>query len=600
MKKLFTTFILLAHGLLAFAGAVSFTAKVSSTTIEVGQRVQVTFTINENATNFRAPSFNKFGMLSGPNQSQSMQYINGNVSKTTSISYILQATQKGAFTIGSASIVVNGKVYKTEPIKIEVIQNSANSANAQRNRQTQRKKVAETVKDKVFIRAYVDKSAVYVGEKITATFKLYSRYTLTGINLESLPSLNGFWSQDLNSIYDQVKLTQERIDGKVYQVAELQQSVLYPQRSGELIIDPLKMKVTFQVKSKRRRSAMEQFFGGGYDSKQVIAGSRSIKIKVSALPKKGKPSNFSGAVGKFKMNLTVNRDSIAANEAINFKVTISGQGNLPLIGSPQLNFPPDFEVYDPETKDNFKTTYGGSKGSKVFSYLVIPRHPGQFDLEPYEFTYFDIASKSYKTITSKPLSIQVAKGTDEGGNVVYSSSRKEEVKLLNTDIRYIHVADLMLISKENQFYDSTLFYGLLVLSLLLMVFVYFLFKKNKLKQSDQVNLRKSKANKLANKRLAKASKHLKEADLPSFYEEISSALFGYFADKFNISVAELSQEKITELLGSYSNTENIQEEVKKVLEEAEMARFSASTEINSQSLYDQSVQIISKTESLRK
>ena len=568
--------------------------------MEVGQRIQVTFTVNENASNFRPPSFSDFGMLSGPNQSQSMQYVNGNVSRTTSISYILQAVKEGTFTIGAASIIVGGKKYQTQPFKVKVEAASQNSANAQRNRQNQRKAAGDQLKDQVFIRATVDKSKVVVGEKVTATFKLYSKLGLAQIALENLPALNGFWSQDLQSIYDEISLSREQIDGQVYQVAELQQTILYPQRSGELTIDPLKIKAAVQVKSGRRRSAIEQFFGGGYEQKELIVASRPITINVSALPLKGKPTNFSGAVGKFNMSLKASKDSIKANEAIDVKVTIDGQGNLPLIGAPKLNFPPDFEVYDPETADNFKTTYGGSKGSKEFSYLVIPRHSGKFKLEPYEFTYFDIQSKSYKTIKSKPLTINVGKGVDGGGNVVYTPSRKEEVELLNSDIRYIHTKDILLVAASDLFYDSALFYALIAIAILLMIAVFIAFKRFKETQSDFAQLRKSKANKLAKKRLTKAEKHLKTEDLRSFYEEISTALYGYFADKFNISIAELSQEKIIELLGTDSDTESIRSEVKKVLEEAEMARFAASSNVNAQALYDEAALIISKTESLKK
>lgn len=601
MKKTFYIIILLLlQGVSAFASAVSFTAKVSSNTVELGQRFQITFTVNESANNFRPPSFAQFGMVSGPNQSQSMQYVNGNVSKHTSISYVLQAVKEGKFTIGPASIVVNGKSFETQAIDVKVVAASPNSANAQGNRQNQRRENGQQLGEKVFIRATVDKSNVFVGEKVTVSYKLYSRLTLTGINLESLPSLNGFWSQDLQSIYDQIKLTQEQIDGQIYQVAELQQSILYPQRSGELTIDPLAIKAGVQIKSQRRRSAIEQFFGGGYDNKEVLVKSRAIKLNVKNLPNAGKPTNFSGAVGKFKMNLKANKDSIKANEAIDVKVSIEGQGNLPLIGAPKLNFPPDFEVYDPETTDNFKTTYGGAKGTKVFTYLVIPRHSGKFKLEPYEFTYFDLDSKSYKTIKSDPLTITVSKGLDQSGNVVYSPSRKEEVELLNSDIRYIHLTDLMLISEGNQFYRSTLFYLLLALSFISMLLIYVFFKKNKAKQADFANLRKSKANKLVKKRLAKANKHLKNNDLRSFFEEISTALYGYFADKFNITIAELSQEKIIELLGTDSSTESIRTEVKNVLEEAEMARFSANSEVDTQALYNKAEQIISKTENLKK
>jgi hypothetical protein len=597
MRRSLLFIFLCLQTFLSMAAAVSFIAKTSSAQLEVGQRVQITFTVNASADNFIPPSFPKLNLLSGPNQSQSMQYINGKVSRTTSISYILQATEEGKVEIEAASIVVDGKTYRSNPLEIEIVAASAGSANAHRNRQQQRKANGESLEDHVFIKAFVDRKEAFVGEKVTVNYKLYSRFPISGINLESLPSFNGFWSQDIRSVYDQIELSREQIDGVLYQTAELQQTLLYPQRSGVLSIDPLKMLVSVQTKSRRSRSVFEQMFGGSYEYQEIIAQSDPIKVKVQPLPTKNKPATFSGAVGAFTMKMTANKDSVLTNEAINVKVVIEGNGNLPLISAPQLSFPPDFEVYDPETTNNFKSGYNGVKGSKTFSYLVIPRHSGSFQLPAYNFNYFDQKTQQYKTIKADPIRIEVAKGAEEE-NVVFNSNRKEEVALLNTDIRFIHTQGVMLIDSDDFFFASPLFYSCILLTIIIAALAFWYAGKLKDRNADQIGLRKAKANKLAKKRMAKAKKHLEEKELSLFYEELSYAIYGYFADKFNISMAEMSQERIMQLLANKENSAELREELRSTLEEAEMARFAPSSSINADQLYNNSVNIISKMENL--
>ena len=579
------------------AVSINFTAKVSNDMIEVGQRFQVTFTVNASGGKFNPPPFTGFQIVSGPNRSQNVQYINGNVSQSNSLSYILQATKKGNFTIGSASIDVNGSNYKTKPIKIKVVDANPNGSNAHRNNQNQQKSDGDALSKQVFLKATVDKRSAYVGEKITVTYKLYYQLNLRNLDLESTPSMVGFWTHDVHSLTDQAISSREQINGKVYEVALLQQTVLYPQRSGELTIESLSLKMSVQAGAKRARSIREMMFGA-YEYKDIIAKSKPIKLNIKPLPSNGKPSNFSGAVGQYNMRMSANKDSVVANEAIDVKIEISGSGNLPLIGAPKLNFPNDFEVYDPETKDRVKIGANGANGSKSFKYLVIPRHSGTFNLEPYSFSYFDLASKTYKTINAEPISFEVGRGNDEE-NVVYSPNRKEEIELLNTDIRYIHLNDIMLVSSTGFFYQSTSFYALIVLAIALAVLFYFLAKKLKIRNADYVGMRKSKANKLAKKRLAKAKSHLDSNNKAAFYEEISIALHGYFADKFNISIAELSQEKIIELLENESGSEEIRNEIRTVLEEAEMARFAPESSINATILYEKSADIIRKMEDLK-
>ena len=595
MKKIILTYLLFFSTLASFA--VEFTVKVSSSTVEVNQRFQITFTINSGGGSFTAPNFKGFRVLSGPNQSSSMQYVNGNTSRSKSISYVLVANQEGTLTIGSATMQSGNQTLKTEPVKIKVTPANASGSNAQKNKQNQRKAEGQVLGDQIFLKAIVNKTSAYVGENIGVTYKVYSKIQLHQIlGYETSPSLTGFWQKTIDQAKNSTLKT-ETINGVQYQTFEIQKLTLFPQRSGKLIVDPMAVKLGVQVRSQRRsRSFFDQLMGS-YEIKEVTVESKPITIDVKALPQQGKPADFTGAVGSFSMQMIANKDSVTTNDAIDVKVSISGKGNLPLINSPKLNFPPDFEVYDPETKNEFSTNFNGSSGRKTFEYLVIPRHSGDFTLEPFQFSYFDLKSKSYKTINAAPISIAVAKGEKEE-SVVYKGSRKSEVEVLNSDIRYIHINNLSLFSLNDLFYSSAGFYIGILLLLLLMLGIYFFANKVKAQQSDTVGLRKSKANKLAKKRLATAQKHLTQGENKAFYEEISTALFGYFADKFNLSVADLSQEKILALLGSFQGADTVQVEVKTVLEEAEMARFAPSSEISPSALYERAVNIISKTEAL--
>lgn len=596
MKRAFLTYILLLVSMVCSAAANEFTVKVSSSTVEVGQRFQVTFTINAQGGNFSSPSFEGFRVLGGPNQSQSMQVINGTVTQSNSISYVLVAQKKGTYTIGAASIESGGKTKKTEPVKIQVVDNDPNGAAAQRNKNQQRKTEAEQLKEYVFVKATVDKREAYVGEKVTVTYKLYSRLNLSGLDLEEPTRFTGFWTQDLQTLYGRnIQKKRENYQGQVYDIVELQQTLLYPQRSGDLSIDALSILAKVQI-PRKAKTYMEQFWGGGYDVKEVVAASKPIKLKVKALPSKGKPSDFSGAVGKFSMKMKANKDSLTANESVNVTIDISGSGNLPLINAPKLDFPADFEVYDPDTKNNFQTNYNGSNGSKSFNYLVIPRHSGEFKIKPYKFTYFDLSTEKYNTIEAKPISLHVEKGEAEE-NVVYAGRRKEDVEMIGTDIRFIHVNNLSLLKADDYFYGSKLFYLILVAILLFGVLLTLLAKRNKAILGDQQGLRKSRASKIAKKRLAQAKKHLDAKENTSFYEEISTALFGYFADKFGLDVADLSQEKIVSLLEQNGHSNEIGKSVKDILEETEMARFAPESSINPSVLYEKATGLIQNLES---
>lgn len=581
-----------------WASAVSFKAELSHSRVAVGQRFRITFTINSGGGNFTAPSFENFRLLSGPNQSRSMQYINGKASQTFSISYILQASKVGKFTFDPAVINVDGKRLESNKVEIEVVDANSGAA-AQNQKQDERKQNGRDLSDYVYIKSFVDKRSVYVGEALTVTYKLYSRLGMRSINLEDLPNLNGFWSHDLHSVYDQIELTTEYIKGEVYQVAILKQSLLYPQRSGKLTVDPLEMKAEVQLKTRRSRSIFESMFGS-YETQELIISSRPIVVDVKPLPKYQGDGDFSGAVGKFDLKLLSNKTTLKANEAVDLKMELSGEGNLPLVGAPQLNFPPDLEVYDPETQNLFKNSSSGSQGKKVFNYLVIPRHSGNYLVESFKFTYFDPQAKTYRSVQTDSLILKVEKGTEESSMVYDPSSRKEDVELLENDIRYIHLSGLSLIDQDELFFGSFPYYLFVFVFIVGIILLFFLSRRHKERQADKVGRRKSKARKIARKRLSNARKFLDKDQQAEFYEEIAKALYGYFADRYNMGVSELSIEELKQQLSKESATENLIQLLSDSLEQSEMARYAPSSAIEAARLYESAEKIIEETESLKK
>ncbi len=590
------TFLFALAGLNLNAAAHSFVAKISHEVVEVGQRFQVTFSIDADANGFAQPDFSKFRVLSGPNQSRGMQVVNGQMSSSTSFSYILVATTAGTYKIGPASINVNGEKYNTQAIKLKVLGKSQASQNAQRQRQEQRKQEAKTLADYIYIKAIVDKREAYVGEKISVTYKLYSRLPLMGINLEKLPELNGFYSHEIKTVYDEIKLSEENIGGENYQVAVLQQELLYPQRSGELEIDPLAMKVTARVQTRRAKTVWDQMMGA-YQQRELICESPRQKIKVLALPNNGKPSDFSGAVGVFSMDFTASKEEVESNEAIDFKLEIKGEGNLPLITGQELVFPPDFEVYDPETKNTYQINQSGAKGSKSFNYLAIPRHSGNFTIDPVAFTYFDLKSKQYKTLKSNPINISVKRGAGEAEEAyTQRGNKKKNIEVIGEDIRFIDTKPLSEQNFTKNYFGSLRYFLYLLLALAPSLFFFLFAKRYKKRKADVVGLKKSKANKLAKKRLKIAKGHLDNKETSQFYDAIASGLFGYFQDKFNLDQANLNVENI---LGKISDA-NLGAQLKGLIEQTEMARFAPMAEGSPEKIYEEAVEIIQQMEALNK
>jgi hypothetical protein len=602
------TYLLLS--LLLITGCVlyaqKFTASVSKNRVAVGEVFQLDFSINASGKNFTPPSFNDFSVYSGPNQSTSMQIVNGSMSQSITLSYYLAAKKEGTFTIGPASISVGGTALQSNPINIEVAKGSAGQQQTQAQSQNGAQSAGspQTSSENLFAKTFVSKTKVYAGEQITVTHKVYTRMNLKGFQDVKFPSYNGFWSQEVART-TQYEITSENVNGVQYNVVEIKKAFLFPQRSGKIEIEPMEVQCVVREKSGKRNDPFSQIFGNdpffGFDAYKDVTysvKSNALSIDVSPLPDAGKPADFPGAVGNFSMNATIDKEKVKANDGINFKITISGKGNLKLIDPPKINFPDEFESYDPKTNENISTTANGVSGSKTFEYLLIPRHEGIYKIQPWNFTYFDVDKKSYIALPSKEFTITVEKGeSNSNAAPVISSVAKEDVKLIGNDIRYIKTENIHLTEKGNYFFSSPLFiagYG--VPPLLFLAFL-FLRREHIRRNSDLALVRKRTANRIAQKQLVQAEKSMNLNDKENFFVNILSALYSYAGNKMNIPVAELSKERIVEMLKGKNVQEEIINEFVKLMDESEFARYAPGLQSgNLQDVYTRAENIITKIE----
>jgi hypothetical protein len=590
--------------------AVEFTASAKSS-VQVGEQFRLIYVVNKQADRFEGPDFEGLSMLSGPNQStsQSYQFINGKVSQSFQVTYTyyLQAAREGSFTIGPAKIIADGKTYESNSLTINVSQStspqSPGTQGNQRNAQQPRQENAN--KDDIFIKASADKSQPFQGEQVIITYKIYTTVPISQINISKISSFPGFWNKSLLNDNDPLKQSKEVINGKEYVVAELRKIALYAQRSGEIKIEPMELQCVAQVKAENSRSRdpffdsffNDPFFNRNYQNVELKVESNPLLIDVRPLPASGKPLDFSGAVGSFNITSDIDRTEIKSNEPINLKFTITGKGNLELIDALPISFPPDFETYDPKITNDLVKNSNGISGSRTFEYLIIPRSPGEFQIKPVEFSFYDPARQSYTSLSTPRYNIKVNKGEDQPSGVTYSGVSQKNIQFIGSDIRHIKTGNIRL-DRINSFFiaSSSLILWLVIPALLFIAFIIF-WSKNKKRSGNIALVRNRKANKVARKNLQKASEYLQSNSTEAFFEEISRALWGYISNKFNIPLSDLSIESVHHRLSDKSISAESISQFTGVLENCEFARFAPGDKSGKmQGIYNEALEVISKIE----
>lgn len=596
---------LIAYSTQALADKVSFTASAPDAVV-VGDQFRLSYTVTtQKIKDFQAPSIKGFDVLMGPSRSQqsNTQIVNGNVTSTSSITftYILMANTAGEYTISGASIVADGNQMVSNSVKIKVLpqdqSNNGGQNSSSNNNSSIHSSSGTTVSNQdLFITASASKTNVFEQEAFVLTYKIYTRESNLQLNNAKLPDFKGFHSQEIEMTTN-AKWTPEHYQGRNYYTTVYRQFVLFPQQSGKLYIDPAQFQMTVG-KPVQSADPFDAFFNGGssvMEIKKNIATPK-IAINVNPLPV-GKPSDFSGGVGEFTISSSINSKELKTNDAITIKLVISGTGNLKLISNPEIKFPDDFEVYDPKVDNQVRLTREGLTGNKVIEYLAIPRHAGTYKIPGVSFSYFDIRSKSYKTLKTEEYVVNIEKGAGNADQVIANFTNKEDLKVLGEDIRYIKQNEVTLQPKGSFFYGSMTYWLFYIIPALAFIIFFIIYRKQAAENANVAKVRTKKANKVATKRMKLAGKLLSENKKDAFYDEVLKALWGYISDKLNIPVSRLSKDNIEEKLRNHGVNEELIKGFLNALNDCEFARFAPGDENQAMDkVYSSSIEVISKME----
>ena len=578
--------------------------------IAAGQQFRLSYTVNtQNVSGFRVGNIpDAFEVLMGPSTStqSSIQIINGRTTQSSAITYtyILVATKNGTFTIPPAHITAEGNAISSQPLKITVSGQAQQQQGGAQQQGGGRQRAQEPMRaagsaisgSDLFIRVSANKHRVHEQEPILLTYKVYTLVDLTQLE-GKMPELNGFHTQEVQ-LPQQKSFKIETLNGRPYRTVTWSQYVMFPQITGKLKIPP----ITFHgivVQQNRNIDPFEAFFNGGSGyvevKKDIVAP--SVEIQVDPLPQR--PADFSGGVGHFNISASLTKTEVKANDPVTLRVVVSGVGNLKLIKQPVVNIPKDFDKYDPKLTEKTKLTTSGVEGSMIYDYLIVPRHPGQFEIPPVTFTYYDTQSNSYKTVKTEAFTLDVDKGKGSQGTPVYTG--QEDVELLNQDIRYIKTGNTTQHALGHYFFGSRVYWLSLALLLLVFVSLFVIFRRRAIENANVVKQRAGKANKVATRRLKKASR-LMAANQPSqFYDEVLRALWGYVGDKLNIPVEQLSHDNIADRLTSRGVDETIVQQFIGAIDECEFERYApGDPKGNMNKVYEKAMTAIEKIENSMK
>ncbi len=576
MKRYLILFLLTFQGLMA---QVQFEARVSKNTLGLNERLRIDFIMNVDGDNFEQPSFEGFRMVAGPSQQISQSWINGRSSFQKIYSYILQPERKGSITIKQAAIEFNGQIYKTNPIKVTVTNAVAQERDPNDRPPGSPDELLELV-------AEISKTNPYLNEPITVVYKLY--FNNIGVNrFKELakPKYNDFWNQ--NIAIKQLQIEEGSYKGQRCYSVILMKTVLYPQKSGRLTIDPLSLDIEVEMASNRRDMFGQMITTQG--NKVVSAGAKTINVK--PLPETGKPESFTGAVGRFNFTVTPSKTTLKNGEGLDLIVSAQGTGNMKLFTLPKPVVPNALEMYDPVHDEQVTTSLSGMSGRITDKYTIVPQYRGKYAIKPMQFSYFDLSTGTYKTITSKEIMIDVLDGptpaeanTETASKVV---AKADQFKNIKSRTVLIPIA-------KNDFYDSNLYLGLLFAPFIIIPIIILARKKKEAMDSDVTGNRIRMNNKLAKKYLSQAKKHLNNKE--PFYIALEKAMHNFLKAKLHIETSEMSKDNIRELLLSRNaNPETVQNFIA-LTESCEFARYAPASSASIQQDYDKAVLIISELE----
>ena len=553
---------------------VTFEAKVSKKKLGINERLRVDFEMNKDGDNFNPPDFANFMVVGGPNQAVSNSCINGKRTYSKTYSYFLAPKRQGTFTISQATIEIEGEIYKTTPIQITVtaaVDKPKDGNNAD-----------YIASENIHLVAEVSKTNPYLNEAITVVYKLYVSPNTGVSNWREIdnPKYSDFWSQNID--IKGLKVQNGTYKGEDYRYVVLRKTVLYPQKTGKLEIEPLSLDITVEVPTNRR-----DIFGARLMSqvhKTVSAGNRTIVVK--PLPEKGKPSDFTGAVGDFNFKVTTSKYELNASESLQAKVEVTGKGNLKLFELPKLNLPSSLEVYEPEHSENVRTNLDGMQGSISDSYTVVPQYKGKYPIPSISFSYFDLKTESYKTINSNELVIDVLEGptSNASEDITSANGNKQRVVLNNNQFAFVKTNTDFVSTKPNHFFKSLAFWSAMIVPFLAIPLVIVFKRHQEKRQADVFGNKIRKADKLAKKYLGEAKKEMDKKE--TFYIALERALHNYLKAKLHIETSDFSKDRISDLLESKGVDGNAILSFNAILENCELARYTPINHVEMQKDYD--------------
>jgi len=579
--KYISLIIILFSASLAFS-QVKFEAKVSKKKLGINERLQIDFEMNQDGDNFVPPSFRDFEIVGGPNTAVSNSWANGKRSYTKTYSYFLAPKKRGKFTIKQATIEIDGETYKTFPITISV--------SAAVDKPNTSPDASDIAAEKIHLVAEVSKSDPYLNEAITVVYKLYVSPE-TGVSNwreKDNPRFNDFWSQNIE--IKGLNILKGQYKGEDYRYVVLRKTVLYPQKTGKLKLEPLVLDITVEVPSKRF-----DIFGRPILTKVpkiVTAGSRTIDVK--PLPEQNKPSDFKGAVGDFAFEVFTTKSQLNATESLQAKIEVSGKGNLKLFELPKLTVPSSLEVYEPEHNENVRTNLSGMQGVISDTYTIVPQYKGKYPVPTISFSYFDLKTESYKRITSDEIVIDVLEGpiaTTNNSDNATSSNTKQTVRPNTNTFAFIKTSSNWSSISSQPFFKSIGFWSLLLCPFLAIPLAIVIRNKKDERDADLHGNRIRKADRLAKKYLGAAKKALGQKE--AFYLALEKALHNYLKAKLNIETSDFNKEKIDSILKERQVEHEVVKDFISILENCELARYTPITQVTMQNDYDKSAKTIS-------
>lgn len=562
---------------ISFAYSQNFTISADKNPVSIDETFQLTFTYSgtdiNSVSNFQPPKMNDFLILAGPFQSTSMQIINGAMSGSKSFIYTLKAKALGKFKIEPATLSVGNTKITSNTITIEVVKGSPNQKQSTQNNNQPQTNIKD-ISDNVFIRTIVDKTNVLKGEQITVIYKLYLNVRIAQPQISKLPSFPGFWAEELETPTT-INLTRENYNGKLYNVAVLKKVALFPTESGELSITPFEMNIPVYIQKQRRgNSIFDEFFDDPFFSQPEVVNypvkSNLVKVKVANLPATDITS-FKGGIGNFKMSVEVDKKRIKQNDPINLRINISGTGNIKLIDPPDFIIPDGFEKYDPKINESINRSNVVS-GKRTYEYLLIPRKFGKYEIPSFDWTYFDLSKRSYVTLTSDPISIDIEKGD---GIIAYGSQlNKNEIELLNKDIRFIRISSFN--PESNVLIIKSLWYWIIyIVSILGFVILYVFFKKEESLKNDIIQWRYTKSYKNSINKLNKLVKNINKHNKNYIYSGIYDILYEFLQARLKLPASNLNLQTIIEKLKANNFDQTKIDELTNIIQKCELIKFAS-------------------------